>query len=72
MALLTEDELAHLSPPERLSLISQLWDSLDEQQLPLTAAQQEELDRRLLSLVEDRREGIPWEALTAELERRCP
>jgi putative addiction module component (TIGR02574 family) len=72
MQLLTEDELARLTPPERLSLISQLWDSLEEEQLPLTAAQEEELDRRLLSLEEDRREGVTWQALKAELERRCP
>jgi len=72
MALLTEDELAHLTPPERLSLISQLWDSLEEEQLPLTAAQRTEFDRRLLSLDEDRREGITWEALKTKLEQRCP
>ncbi len=63
MALLTEDELAHLTPPERLSLISQLWDSLEDGQLPLTVAQRTELDRRLLSLDEDRREGITWAGL---------
>jgi putative addiction module component (TIGR02574 family) len=72
MALLTEDELAHLTPSERLSLISQLWDSLDEEQLALSSAQQTELERRLLSLDKDRREGISWEALKTELERRCP
>lgn len=40
MELLTHDELARLTPPERLALISQLWDSLEDEQLPLTAAQQ--------------------------------
>jgi putative addiction module component (TIGR02574 family) len=47
MELLTSDEIVHLSPPERIALIAQLWDSLDHGQLPLTAAQQEELGRRL-------------------------
>ena len=72
MELLTHDELVRLTPPERLALISQLWDSLEDKHLPLTAAQREELDRRLASLDQDRREGITWEALKAELERRCP
>jgi putative addiction module component (TIGR02574 family) len=72
MDILTQDELARLTPPERLALISQLWDSLEADQLPLTAAQRAELDRRLETLDQDLREGITWEALKAELEQRCP
>lgn len=72
MELLTADELVRLTPPERLALISQLWDSLEDDQLPLTAAQREELDRRLASLDLDNREGITWATLKAELEQRCP
>jgi len=72
MELLTHDELARLTPPERLALISQLWDSIDNDDLPLTAAQQVELDSRLATLDEDRRQGITWEALKAELECRHP
>jgi putative addiction module component (TIGR02574 family) len=72
MELLTADELVRLTPPERLALISQLWDSLEDDHLPLTAAQREELDRRLASLDQDSHEGITWAALKAELEQRCP
>jgi putative addiction module component (TIGR02574 family) len=72
MELLTHDELVRLTPPERLALISQLWDSLEDSQLPLTALQRAELDRRLETLDQDRREGISWVALKAELEQRCP
>jgi putative addiction module component (TIGR02574 family) len=72
MESLTHDELVRLTPPERLALISQLWDSLEDDHLPLTAAQRAELDRRLGSLEQDRRKGITWEALKAELEERCP
>ncbi len=72
MELLNHDELARLTPPERLALISQLWDSLEDEQLPLTAAQRAELDRRLATLDQDRREGIAWAALKAELEQRRP
>ena len=72
MELLTQVELARLTPPERLTLISQLWDSLEDDRLPLTAAQRGELDRRLATLDNDRREGITWAALKTELEQRCP
>jgi putative addiction module component (TIGR02574 family) len=72
MELLTHDELARLTPPERLTLISQLWDSLEDNHLPLTDAQRRELDRCLATLDEDRREGITWAALKTELELRCP
>ena len=72
MDLLTHDELVRLTPPERLTLISQLWDSPEDDQLPLTAAQRAELDRRLETLDQDRREGITWAALKTELEQRCP
>ena len=72
MELLTNDEFVRLTPSERLALISQLWDSLEDEHLPLTAAQTVELDGRLASLDRDRREGITWEALKTELERRCP
>jgi len=72
MDILTHDELVRLTPPERLTLISQLWDSLEENQLPLTTAQQAELDRRLATHDQDRREGTTWTALKAELESRCP
>ena len=72
MELLTSDEIVRLSPPERLALIAQLWDSLEQHQLPLSQAQQIELDRRLASLDQDRRQGVTWAALKAELEQRCP
>lgn len=72
MGLLTPDEIVRLSPPERLALIAQLWDSLESEQLPLTTAQEAELERRLDSLDQERRDGITWAALKAELEQRCP
>lgn len=72
MQPLTEDEIGRLSPAERLDLIGQLWDSLEEDQVPLTDAQRTQLNRRLASLDTDRSEGVTWAELKAELERRCP
>ena len=60
MELLTPEEIVRLSPPERLALIAQLWDSLEHEQLPLTSAQQAELERRLTSLDQNRRDGVTW------------
>ena len=75
MELLSHDELVRLTPPERLALISQLWDSLEDGQLPLTDAQRAELDHRLAALNQEpsaRSEGVTWAVLKAELEQRCP
>jgi len=72
MDLLTHDELVRLTAPERLALISQLWDSLEDDHIPLTAAQRVELDSRLATLDQDRRDGITWTDLKTELEQRCP
>ena len=68
---LTHDEITRLSPDERLALIAQLWDSLDDQ-LQLTPSQLAELERRLATLDQDRAQSVTWETLKAELERRCP
>jgi putative addiction module component (TIGR02574 family) len=72
MELLTPDEIVRLTPSERLALIAQLWDSLEQERLALTGAQEAELERRLSSLDEDRRDGATWESLKSELEQRCP
>jgi putative addiction module component (TIGR02574 family) len=72
MRSLTHDELTRLTPPERLALISQLWDRLEDDHLPLTSAQCAELDLRLSDLERDRRNGVTWAALKTELELRCP
>jgi putative addiction module component (TIGR02574 family) len=69
---LTHDEITRLSPDERLALIAQLWDSLDDRQVQLTPAQQGELERRFTTLDHDRTHSFTWEPLKAELEQRCP
>ncbi len=72
MELLTSDEIVRLTPPERLELIAQLWDSLEYENLPLTPAQETELEFRLSSLEVDKRNAVTWASLKAELEQRCP
>jgi putative addiction module component (TIGR02574 family) len=70
--ILTPDEISRLSPRERLNLIEQLWDSLSESEIPLTSAQQVELERRLAKTDHDRAQAITWDRLKAELAQRCP
>ena len=69
---LTHDEITRLSPDERLALIAQLWDSLDDQQVRLTLPQQAELERRFTTLDHDRTQSVTWETLKAELELTTP
>jgi putative addiction module component (TIGR02574 family) len=69
--ILTPDEISRLSPRERLNLIEQLWDSLSESEIPLTSAQQVELERRLATLDNDRAGTLTWDSLKAKLAQRC-
>lgn len=70
MASLTAAAIAELTAQERLSLITALWDSLTDEQAPLTDAQRAELERRLASFDDDKAGAIGWDALKAELRTR--
>jgi putative addiction module component (TIGR02574 family) len=49
-----------------------MCDNFESDQPPLTEAQKAELERRLESLDSDRGSAVTWEAVKAEMERRCP
>jgi putative addiction module component (TIGR02574 family) len=61
-------DISKLSPGERLTLLERLWDSLDDHDVPLTARQREELDRRLDELDREGPRGIPWDEVLQRLE----
>ena len=61
-------DITRLSPAERLRLLEQLWDSLSDDDVPLTAAQRRELDRRLDDLEREGPRGIPWDEVLDRLE----
>jgi putative addiction module component (TIGR02574 family) len=65
---LSSDEVKRLSPQDRLALIEQLWDSLEDADVPVTEAQTAEIERRLADPV-DRAHGVTWEQLKAELSQ---
>lgn len=64
--------LHDLSPQDRLELIEELWDSFSEkpEDVPLTDAQREELDRRLDDLERSGPVGIPWEEVLQQIRTR--
>jgi putative addiction module component (TIGR02574 family) len=67
---MTVVDIANLSPRERLELIGRLWDSLDDDDVPVTPARADELDRRLETADADLSESVSWESLRAELKAR--
>jgi putative addiction module component (TIGR02574 family) len=62
-------EIDQLSIEERLQIVEVLWDSIVEQpeQLPLTDAQCQELDRRLDRYHQDPTAGSSWEEVKQRL-----
>jgi len=68
--MIGHDEIAKLTAAERMSLIAELWDSIDDAEVPLPQAQRDELLRRLESFEADREQAVSWEALKAELNAR--
>ncbi|MGI0482477.1 addiction module protein [Geminocystis sp. CENA526] len=63
MNSLLSEQVLPLTIPEKLKLIEDIWDSIviDEDQIPLTQTQKEELDRRLSSYDNLESQGEYWE-----------
>jgi len=69
---MTIEDIISLSAAERLALIGRLWDSLTEDDVPLSAAQCAELEERVATFEQERPRGSTWDALKAELAARAP
>lgn len=63
-------DFSHLSPQERLDLIGELWDSLDDGDVPVPADMKAELERRNAAFDADRRHAVSWEQVRAKLRAR--
>jgi putative addiction module component (TIGR02574 family) len=66
-------DVQRLSRDERLELIEQLWDSLSDEErdsLPLTAEQEQELDRRLDAVEREGPVGISSDELHQRVRSR--
>lgn len=62
--------VASLSREQRLELLEKLWDSLAEEEIPITDELREELDRRLDDLDRNPDDSEPWEDLRERLRSR--
>ena len=65
-------KLRELPLDERIKLVEDLWDSIaaDQRALPLTLAQQAELDRRLDAYELDKNPGRPSSEVLADIRRK--
>ena len=66
-------DIASLSQDERLTLLDQIWESLSAtpEDVSLTIAQREELDRRLDDLDREGPSGIPLDEALARIRGRA-
>lgn len=57
------DDFGQLSTAEKIHYLQDLWDQIasDPEGVPITEAQREELDRRLIAHQQAPREGARWE-----------
>ena len=67
--VLSPKQVAKLSTEDRLSLISDLWDSLREVEIPVSAAIQSELDRRDATYASDSTAAQTWASVRDRLSK---
>ena len=62
-------EILQMSVAERIQLVEDIWDSVSAfpEAVPLTEAQQQELDRRLHAYRQNPDVGISWDELKKQL-----
>jgi putative addiction module component (TIGR02574 family) len=60
-------DFTKLSPEERLDLIGEIWDSLENEQPPISPELQAELDRRLAELERNPSVGLPAAEVIARI-----
>lgn len=62
-------DISQLSVAERIQLAADLWDSISEQkeEIPLTQAQKQELDRRVKNYQKNPTNGSSWQEVKNRL-----
>jgi putative addiction module component (TIGR02574 family) len=65
-------DIEQLSLAERIQLVQDIWDTIvaTPEQLPVTEAQRQELDRRLDAYRQDPQGGTSWQEIKAKVMRR--
>ena len=64
------EEALRLSSRERLQLIEALWETLSEEDIPITPDERALLDARLADLEANPGDESPWPEVKARLEKR--
>lgn len=64
------EEARKLSPGDRLELIAELWDTLDDSDLPVTAEERAILESRMADLEAHPSTQESWQEARASLESR--
>ncbi len=72
MSKLSVAEALQLTIPERIQLVEDIWDSIASvpEQIALTPAQRDELDRRLENYRLHPGDGSPWEVVRSKFLNR--
>jgi len=65
-------DILSLSVPERILLVEDIWDSIAEipEEVPLSAAQKQELDLRLDAYHQNPNAGSPWSVVRERIKNR--
>ncbi len=63
-------DISQLTPAERLALIEELWDSLEDADVPVTPPQAQELDRREALHRQSPGRGRPWREVLDEIQQK--
>jgi len=63
-------EALKLSPGDRLQLIEALWETLSEEDIPVTPEERALLDARLADLDANPGDQSPWSEVRARLQQR--
>jgi putative addiction module component (TIGR02574 family) len=74
MTTLLLKKAAKLPVPDRIKLVEDIWDSIADEtdEFPLTAAQKNELNRRVELMKKNPGRGIPWEEAKRRILKRHP
>ncbi len=72
MIALTRTNVLSLSIPERIQLVTDIWDTIAEvpEEIDLSEEQKAELDRRLEAYHRNPSEGSPWSQVKERIRNR--
>lgn len=63
-------DFGHLSPEQRLQLIGELWDSLDQRDIPIPDWHKAEIDRRMALIESGETEWFTLDEIEAGIDHR--